>query len=118
MVIDYGEGEAEALMGVQTMTVYEQEFGRDIIQDLFGRAVVRRQEVEDDVEFAVDYRDVNWTALVRVLWAAIRTADPETPPFAVWSARVGSLDLNAVNDALYPAAIGAFFHSGDSGSQE
>lgn len=117
MLIDYGCGPLEARMGVKTMTVYEQEFGRDIIQDLFGRAVIRKQ-AEDDVEFSVDYRDTNWTALVRVLWAALRTADESVPPFEVWGAGIEELDLNAVGDALFPEAYRVFFHTGVSGTQE
>lgn len=119
MIIDYGRGPEECRVGLKAMSAYEQEFGRDIIQDLFGRVVVRGPEEEDEgVVVAVDYRDTNWTALVRVLWASLRAADESVPPYPVWADGIDSLDLNAVSDAIVPEAIRAFFHSGDSGRPE
>lgn len=117
MKIDYGDGEREALLGVYALVVYEQEFRADLIQDLFGRAVMRREPEEEDVVFAVDYRDVNWTALTRVLWAALKAADDSVPPFKAWAAALGPVDLNAVHLALVPEALRMFFRTGAGGSE-
>lgn len=117
MLIDYGKGEKEAILSVETMTVYEQEFGRDIIQDLFGRVVVRKEQHEEDVEFAVDYRDTNWTAIVRVLWAALKTADGSTPSYKEWSKSVGNIDLNAIGRPILDEAWKMFFRAGASDSE-
>lgn len=117
MLIDYGRGEEEAVIGVATMMVYEQQFRSDIIQDLFGRSVLRRKPDDDDVLFEVDYRDVNWTALVRVLWAALKTADDSFPSFREWSMGLGPVDLNDLASKLIPEAYGQFFRAG-AGSSE
>lgn len=117
MKIDYGNGEVEALLSVFTLTVYEQEFKADLIQDLFGRAVLREEKDEEGVLFAIDYRDVNWTALTRVLWAALKAADDSLPSFKEWSKGVGSIDLNAVHRAIVPEAMRQFFRAGASDSE-
>ncbi|WP_288070768.1 hypothetical protein [Adlercreutzia caecimuris] len=119
MLLDYGRGPEECRMGLKAMSAYEQEFGRDIIQDLFGRVTVREPEPDEEgVVASVDYRDTNWTALVRALWASRRAADESVPPYAVWADGIDALDLNAVSDALMPEAVRTFFHAGDSGRPE
>lgn len=118
MRVDYGAGDAEAVLGVYTLVLYEQEFRSDLIQDLFGRAVMRKEpEEEEDVVLAVDYRDVNWTALTKVLWAALKAADDSVPSFAKWAAGLGPIDLNAVHLALVPEALRMFFRTGAGGSE-
>lgn len=117
MRIDYGAGDAEAVLGVYTLVVYEQEFRSDLIQDLFGRAVLRKEADEEDVIFAVDYRDVNWTSLAKVLWAALKAADDSVPSFKAWAAGAGAIDLNAVHRALVPEAMRMFFRAGAGDSE-
>lgn len=117
MLIDYGRGEEEAVISVATMMVYEQQFHSDIIQDLFGRSVIRRKDDSEDILLEVDYRDVNWTALVRVLWAALKTADETYPSFREWSLSLGPIDLNDLSAKLIPEAYGQFFRAGAAGSE-
>lgn len=116
MRIDYGQGEQEAVLSIHTMMLYEQEFGRDIIQDLFGKAKVRKDEEEEDVLFSVDYRDTNWTSAVRVLWAALKTADDSLPPFSEWERSLGAVNLHVVAHALMQEALRQFFRTGASDS--
>lgn len=117
MKLDYGYGEVEALLSVYTLSIYEQEFKADLIQDLFGRAVLREEKDEEDVIFAIDYRDTNWTALTRVLWASLKAADDSLPSFKEWSKGVGSIDLNAAHRAIVPEAMRQFFRAGVSDSE-
>lgn len=117
MRLDYGHGEVDALLSVFTLSIYEQEFHADLIQDLFGRAVLRKENDEEDVIFAVDYRDTNWTALTRVLWAALKAADDTLPSFKEWSKAVDAIDLNAVHRAIVPEAMRQFFRAGASDSE-
>ena len=112
MKLDYGCGEVEAIFSVETMMVYEQEFGADIVQELFGRAVVRREESADDVLLAIDYRNVNWTKCVKVLWAAMKTADQSLPPFSQWVKDAGPIDLGTVADRVLSEATKGFFRAG------
>lgn len=109
MVIDFGNGPREAVVSVETLTVYEQEFGgADLIRDFMGV-----QNVSEDVDAdSVDFRRVNWTALVRVLWAALRTADPEVVPFREWAASVGDVNLLVVNAQLGREVVRRLFRAG------
>lgn len=117
MRVDYGCGERECALGVHAMMLYEQEFGSDIIKDLFGRVVLRRQADDPDVEFAMDYRDTNWTAAVKALWAGLKSADESVPPFREWERSAGAIDMNAVVAALIPEAWRMFFRAGADDSE-
>lgn len=111
MRVDYGEGAAEAVVSVETLMVYEQEFGGDLIRDFLGLQDMAEDEGPSD---SVDFRQVNWTALVRVLWAALKVADPGMPRFAEWAAGLGDVDLLAVNAQLGPEVVRRFFRAGAS----
>lgn len=116
MLLDYGCGEKELVYSVETLLVYEQEFGgADMIKDLFGRVVVRSNHADDgDVVLALDYRDTNWTAALKALWAGEKTADPATPSFKEWSRKVGDVNLYKVTNAVVPEVQARFFRAGDS----
>lgn len=119
MKISIGDKEYEATMGAGTLVAYEEEFGRDLIQDLFGKVTVddagdNGSGKDDDgsagVLFTIDYTQTQWTALLRVAWTAIRTADPSSVPgFREWTASLGELNLNALSEQLVPVAIRQFF---------
>lgn len=109
MRIDYGQGEKEAIIGIHTMMIYEQEFRSDIVQDIFGRQVLREEKDGDDVVFAVDYRNVQWTAALKVLWAALKTADDSVPSFSEWSNGLGPVNLDEIVSAIVPEVRRQFF---------
>lgn len=117
MKINYGHGEVEAIISLHTMMVYEQEFHSDIIKDLFGRAVIREEKDDEDVVFAIDYRNTNWTSLVRVLWAALKTADDSLPSFDQWHREVEEIDLWEVQQTIGKEALRQFFRAGASDSE-
>lgn len=120
MKLDYGSGERELVYSVETLLIYEQEFGgADMIKDLFGRVVVRsKADQGDDVILALDYRDTNWTAALKALWAGEKTADPDTPPFREWSRKVGDVNLYKVTNAVVPEVQARFFRAGDTAAEE
>lgn len=117
MKLDFGYGEQEVICSITTLMVYEQEFKRDLIQDLFGRMVLR-DETEEEGEFVLDFRDTNWTALIRVLWAALKTADDSLPPFAEWQANLEDVNLYIVQGVLVPEVQRRFFRAGGTGSRK
>lgn len=116
-IIDFGQGEVEVCTGVGAMTTYEQEFNRDIIHDLYGKVVIRRDDTDEDVLAALDFRNVNWTSLVRALWACMKTADDTVPSFKVWSKEVGEINLMDLNTQLMPALERNLFRSGAAASE-
>lgn len=111
MKIDVGNGEVDAILGFETLVTYEEEFGRDLIQDFFGKAEVPVGDEPDGSEktVTIDFTQTNWTAITRVAWAAIRTADPDIPGYGEWIKGVGDMNLRELNEALFPEAIRKFF---------
>lgn len=109
MLIDYGRGPEEAVVSVETLMVYEHEFGGDMIRDFLG--VQDFSEGEGDGGESVDFRQVNWTALVRMLWAALKTANPDLPGFREWGAGLGDVNLLQANSALGAEVVRKFFRA-------
>ena len=116
MVIDYGKGEVEVDVSTWTLVLYEQEFGKDLIKDVFGRSEVR--EDADDVMFVVDFTQSNWTAFVRLLWAAIKTVDDSLPSFKEWARKEGYINVNTIMNELTEAALKGLFRTGVEGISE
>lgn len=96
----------ELTPSVYTLAVYEQEFGKDMLQDLFGGMPVYEDGASDMSLVA----SVGWLTACRVLWALCRTADDATPSFAVWSRKYTEMNLMHVFTDLLPAVSDAFFH--------
>ena len=105
MKVDFGKGDTEVKYTFYTLYLYEQEFGSDLIKDVFG--VARDDAATGDVLF--DFTTVNWTALTKSLWAGVKCADPSTPRYADWAREVGGVDfmelagtlLDAINKELF-----------------
>ena len=116
MVIDYdGKGGGECVFSLKTLVIYEQEFGRDLIQDVIGRVSVRDDEEGTTL---LDLRDTNWTATVRALWAALKTADPALPHFSDWLLRVGDVNLYEINNDVVEGVRLGFFRTRTEAGEE
>ncbi len=112
MTLELGGEEREVPIGVAALMVYEQQFHSDMVQDLLGRSVIRSHEDEDDVVFAVDYRDTNWTACLKAAWACLKAADGNFVRWEDWVSEVGDVNLNELAERVIPAAFEAFFRTG------
>lgn len=133
MNIKIGEEEKEVILSVETLTIYEEEFDRDLIQDFFGVVKIKKDDLiefdslsdeenssetsdaeetlndGDEVALTIDYTTTNWTSITKVLWAGLRTADRSTPAYAAWVKHLGPINLNAINNQLTPECIRQFF---------
>ena len=105
----------KAVVSCLTPHIYELEFGGDMLADLFGRI---DKKTVDFVEFdkkggviAIDYTAVKWNTLLKILWAAIKTANDATPGFNVWAKSADGLDIVDVRIALEGAISDCFFRS-------
>ena len=106
MKFDYGAGEKELKVSAYTLVVYEQEFGgRDLIADFFSGS-----------EKKIGYSTIQWTVALKVLWAALKTADDTVPPFKIWSKTVEDVDLLNVAVELRGECQRRFFRTGASAS--
>lgn len=113
MRIKIGDEEREAIASAKTLMIYEQEFGGDLIQDLYGRAVIHRPEDDEDVLLVLDYTATNWTAALKALWACLRTADDSVVPFKEWVEALPDVNLMEVTGALYPEVQRRLFRAVD-----
>lgn len=82
MLFDYGNGKVNIEVSFYTLLVYEQEFGSDMIKDLFGRVVINE---DDSGEIVLDYTQNNWTSAAKALWACAKTANEGIMPFREWA---------------------------------
>jgi len=111
-----------------TAQLYEAEFKRDLIQDLFGI-----QTAEPSVEFneigdkpedvqkfldspgdyiaSVDFTKVSWNVVSKVLWAAIKTANPSAPGFMQWSKATKGVNLWLVQEQIGEEVSDCFFRT-------
>ena len=129
--IDYdGTGEKEILATAYTTVLYEQEFKRDIIKDVFGRIDLQRASANFDADgntIAIDYTLDDWNAELRALWALLKTAyevarknGEDRPPvgsFASWVMEVGAGDFEAISEAVFEECQRGFFRSGAAASK-
>lgn len=99
----------QAIASVLTLTLYEQEFGKGLIEDLFGK--VKASTKEDDV--VLDFTTTDWTAMMRALWACLKTADDSVPCFAQWQREATGLSVFDVSALLNREFSGAFFRAPD-----
>lgn len=105
--------EQEVIFSVYTLMIYEQEFNADLIQDLYKKVVIRNDEKEDGVIAELDFRNVNWTALSRVLWAGLKTANDSLPSYKDWSKTITDVNFLELNNEIIPLVERAFFRTSD-----
>jgi len=101
-----------------TAQLYEAEFRSDIIKDLFGE-----QNAGSVIDFSgddvirIDFTKVNWTAMMKVLWAAVKTADDSTPGYTEWMKRTKGLNLWLVQEMIGAEVADCFFRAEAAGEE-
>lgn len=104
----------EAIFSIETLTVYEEEFASDLLQDVLGKATFDPQEAAEEAEEAqrgvitIDYTQTNWLACYKALWAGLRVSDPSTPSYKHWSKGL-SISATEVSNSVIPEVIDKFF---------
>lgn len=100
MKVDYGSGEVEVEASILSLQVYEQQFGRDMIDD-----VIHSDSVGDDGAVKI----TDWMAAPRALWACLKARDPETPSFDKWAAQTSGLNMHRLRSGISRMLADAFF---------
>lgn len=126
MFIDIdGSGPVEITATLYTLSLYEQEFGGDLIKDVFGR----HTKDEADEEVLIDMTTNNWNAEIKALWAMVKTAadlkdergdlapNDRVPSFKKWRKTVGKINVREIADAVVEEALDGFFHTGAAVSE-
>lgn len=127
--VEIGGSKVSAEVTFLTAQIYEAEFRSDMIKDYFGKEdiVVSDDAASSDAAMAsgngesvirVDFTKTNWTAAMKVLWAAIKTANPATPGYGPWARKVVGVNMWEVNNLLTYDVIDCFFRPGAAEAQE
>ncbi len=114
-----------------TLVVYEQEFKRDLIKDVYGRIDTRRGASvfdEDGNIVVADYTYDNWTDELRAFWAMLKTSEAickrenrpclPVPSFKQWCLETRSIDMGEVSELVYNECQRGLFRSGAADSEE
>ena len=122
-----GSGEQEILATAYTVVLYEQEFKRDIIKDVFGRIDLRKAGANVDENgnvVVLDYTMDDWNAELRALWALLKTAyelskknnekRKRIPGFAEWVLGIGAVNFSEISHAVVAECDRGFFRSGNN----
>ena len=131
VLYDYdGSGvERELVASVHTLMIYEQQFKVGMIEDVFNKVRIGRDNFGDDetlllADFTIDH----WGAYTRALWAMLRAgADlarsegrpyDEIPQFDEWSMGVTNLDMRGLSDVVVNECQKGFFRTGSVATTE
>lgn len=105
----------EAVFSLETLSLYEEEFGRDLLQDVMGKATFDPNAEAENAEKAergvitIDYTEANWLAVIRALWAALKVADQSLPSYKSWSKGISAVNMAYINNLVVPEVIDKFF---------
>lgn len=102
----------KAEVSFHTALLYEMEFGGNIISDLFGKQVL--EAPPEDGTVVIDFTNTNWSAVMKVLWAAMKTADENTPTYSAWMKSARGINLWEVSEVLSVEVADCFFRSEDT----
>lgn len=112
-----------------TAQLYEMEFRSDIIQDLFGiQTAEQPMEIEVDGEgenatariAKIDFTKISWTAVMKTLWAALKTADSSLPSYSEWMKGSSGVNLWLAQDLIGNEVSDCFFRpsTAEEGAEE
>lgn len=125
---DYdGSGtERDVMFSAYTLIVYEQEFKKGLIEDVYGRITV--PSTDEGETLVADYTIDNWQAYVKALWAGLKAASDladadrvkhePVPPYREWCMRVPSLDFGDLSRFVLDCCNKGLFRARTVASEE
>lgn len=128
MFVRIGDAEVEIMASLYTLVVYEQEFGSDLIKDVFGKHQVQKG---DETVLTIDYTQENWFEEIKALWAMVKTAadlkdskgdlapNDRVPGFNTWAKSniASQVNMREIADAVFAEAVSGFFRAGAADSE-
>lgn len=116
--VEFSEGTYDAEVTFYTALLYEQEFGKDMLQDFFGvQGMDGPIGVDGDAIVTIDFTKVNWAASSKVLWAALKTADSSIPGYQAWMKGAKGANMWLIRELL-ANEIGECFFRTDVAAEE
>lgn len=128
MFVRIGDAEVEIMASLYTLVVYEQEFGSDLIKDVFGKHQVQNG---DETVLTIDYTQENWFEELKALWAMVKTAadlkdskgelapNDRVPGFNTWAKSniASQVNMREIADVVFTEAVSGFFRAGAADSE-
>ena len=102
----------------KTAVVYEAEFHSDLTKDFFGKQVYREEDRQPEDGLTIDFTATNWNVVMKVLWAALKTADPRLPGFERWADETEGANLWYAAEVLAIECADCFFRPDSAGEDE
>lgn len=133
MLFDYDNSgiERELVASAHTLMVYEQNFKRGMIEDVFGRISVEGHDedvTEDGYLRVLDFTIDHWGAYVKALWAMLKSGADlaraegrqyiPVPSFEDWSVKATNLNMSDVSHVVVQECQRGFFRTGTTASEE
>ena len=130
--VDLDGKKVSAEVSFYTAQLYESEFSSDLVKDIFGSQrdgegefmfesvpVTKEDGTVERVTkiVGIDFTKVGWFEVVRALWAAVKTADPTTPGFAIWAKSTKGTNLWEAREKLVEEIDDCFFRSPAAGEE-
>lgn len=108
---------AKAEVTFYTAVLYEEEFHKDIIQDFFGvqdssDALIVENSDGDEPVMSIDFTKANWSSSMKVLWAAVKTANDRTPGYVAWMKKAKGINLWLLREVIGIEMADCFFRAG------
>ncbi len=115
--IDIDGVEYEAKVTFLTAQLYEMEFRSDMLQDLLGvqtaETVMDYDVSEGEAKLVkIDFTRISWSAVMKVLWASLKTANQSTPSYMDWMKKTSGVNLWVAQDLLGDEVSDCFFRAG------
>ena len=111
--LDIGTGEIELEASFWTLVVYEQQFGGDMVGELFGEeGHASPISFADDGSVTIDYRGFNWTAAAKAMWACAKAANQGIAPYEQWMHSMTDVDMWQVVGEFIPFVRQGLFRAG------
>ena len=107
----------KADMSFYTAWLYESEFNSKLVQDYTGGAEYEEADVDGRKVAVVDFGSIDWVVIMRILWAAIKTAKESTPPFDEWLKKSRDANLWDIRNDLDAAITDCFFRASAGGAE-
>lgn len=110
----------EARVSFLTVQLYETEFGADMLKELFGKQGDGNDPIvwDGDTIEAIDFTKVNWSVVMKVLWAALKTEDASLPGYSTWAKDVTGVNMWEVRMLVDEAVNDCFFRASASEPEE
>lgn len=119
MKLDIGNGEIELEASFYTLIVYEQQFGGDMVGELFGEeGHASPISVSDTGDVVIDYKGFNWTAAAKAMWACAKCATPNMPTYESWMRSMTDVDMWNLIGEFIPYVRQALFRAGDGDPEQ